>query len=161
MRCVTSIATLRRESSARRHNVEGKLEIMDDKNGSDASWTPISKTTAAWTVRPNMVDYASTCATFSWDVARKEFLGAARPAGVNIADLAIDRHAEGLLADHVALRFVDRGGAAVQVRFRDAARDCCRNGALESRDSSLLFRHAHRHARGFAVAGAVQRTTAG
>ena len=66
-----------------------------------------------------MVDYASTCATFSWDVARKEFLGAARPAGVNIADLAVDRHAEGVLADRVALRFVDRDGVAVQLRFRD------------------------------------------
>jgi len=92
---------------------------MDDKNVSDASWAPISKTAAAWTVPPNMIDYAATCATFSWAVARKEFLSATRPAGVNIADLAIDRHAEGPLADRVALRFVNRDGTAVQVRFRE------------------------------------------
>jgi len=38
---------------------------------------------------------------------------------VNIADLAIDRHAEGPLADHVALRCIGRDGTAVQVHFRE------------------------------------------
>ena len=112
----------RRPGRAGPRTLEGKpeIDVWMTKNGSDA-WAPISKSAAAWTVRPNMVDYASTCATFSWDVARKEFLGAVRAAGVNIADLAVDRHAEGLLAERVALRFVDRAGTAVEVRFVSCA----------------------------------------
>ncbi len=38
---------------------------------------------------------------------------------MNIADLAIDRHAEGPLADRVALHCVGRDGSAVQFRFRE------------------------------------------
>ncbi len=65
----------------------------------------IHKRPADWTVPPNLVDYAATCAHFSWDAARRELAGLPG-GGLNIAHEAVDRHAQGPRADHVAFRFL-------------------------------------------------------
>ena len=74
------------------------------------------------TVRPNMTDYAATCASFSWADARAQLLRAPRPAGLNIADLAVDRNAE-IAADSTAIRALSKTGKRQDYTFaqlRDA-----------------------------------------
>ena len=79
----------------------------------------IRKSPETLAVRPNMPDYAAACATFSWDAARAELVGAARPAGLNIAALAVGRQAEGPLAERAAFRFLGRDGTVRELRFRE------------------------------------------
>ena len=68
----------------------------------------IRKTAAELRVTPNLAAGNATRAAFSWDRLREE-LGA--PAGdFNIARLAVDRHATGVHAQRVALRFLRTDG---------------------------------------------------
>ena len=46
-------------------------------------------------LRPNLVDYAATCADFRWQNARAELAGLPDDRGLNIAHEAVDRHADG------------------------------------------------------------------
>ena len=74
-------------------------------------------------VQPNMTDYAATCASFSWADARAQLLPTPRAAGLNIADLAVDRNAEGPAADSVAIRWLSKSGKPREYTFtqlRDA-----------------------------------------
>ncbi|HUZ48460.1 MAG TPA: acetate--CoA ligase [Candidatus Dormibacteraeota bacterium] len=87
-------------------------------SNASATWAPISKR-AGVAVTPNMLDYAQTCASFRWDAAWKELLSSPRAAGVNIADLAVDRQAEGPLAAHVALRWLGKRGERRDITFAD------------------------------------------
>jgi len=69
----------------------------------------ISKPSGGWTVAPNLLDYERDRAAFSWDEARRELDGL--PAGgLNIAHEAVDRHAAGPRANHLALRWLGRRG---------------------------------------------------
>jgi len=69
----------------------------------------ISKPSSGWTVAPNLLDYERDRAAFSWDEARTELDGL--PAGgLNIAYEAVDRHAAGPLANHLALRWLGKRG---------------------------------------------------
>jgi acetyl-CoA synthetase len=63
-------------------------------------------------IAPNMPDYAEMRRTFSWDAIRTELLGTA--TDLNIAQLAVDRHATGNRASRVALRWLSK--TAGQVR---------------------------------------------
>ncbi len=67
----------------------------------------IRKTTADLRVPPNLADYAATRAAFSWEAARAELAG--RPGGLNIARLAVERHARGARRGQVAFRFLGTG----------------------------------------------------
>jgi acetyl-CoA synthetase len=68
-------------------------------------------------VAANMPDYDQARAEFSWAVARAELAGL--PAGgLNIAYEAVDRHADGPLADIAALRFLSKRRAASERRDR-------------------------------------------
>lgn len=69
----------------------------------------IHKTAADLVVAPNLADRAATCATFSWRQVRNELVGAGT-AGINIAQLAVDRHADGPRAGRTALRFLAADG---------------------------------------------------
>ncbi|MBB5347167.1 acetate--CoA ligase [Desulfoprunum benzoelyticum] len=69
-------------------------------------WAPIEKQPQSWAVRPNLLDYAVTCADFSWDDVRREFAGLPGGRGFNIAHEAVDRHAAGPRRDHLALRWL-------------------------------------------------------
>ena len=68
---------------------------------------PVRKDVATLAVRPNLIDYAATCAGFSWDTVRAELTGLPG-GGLNIAHEAVDRHAGGPLAERVAVRLLGR-----------------------------------------------------
>jgi acetyl-CoA synthetase len=64
----------------------------------------IRKDLSQLSVQPNMLDYRETRTAFSWDAIRREF------DGINIAHVAIDRHAAGTRANQLALRWLGRDG---------------------------------------------------
>ena len=65
----------------------------------------------------NLKDYNKAEASFSWDAARRELDGLPGGQGLNIAHEAIDRHVEAGRGNHVALRWIDRAGAAHDYTF--------------------------------------------
>jgi len=73
------------------------------------TWQSIAKSPAAFAVAPNLDDYAAARASFSWAAARSGLDGLPG-GGLNIAHEAVDRHAAGARADHVALRWLARDG---------------------------------------------------
>ena len=68
---------------------------------------PVRKDVITLAVQPNLLDYAATCAGFSWDTVRAELTGLPG-GGLNIAHEAVDRHADGPLAERVAVRLLGR-----------------------------------------------------
>jgi acetyl-CoA synthetase len=67
------------------------------------------------TVDPWLVDYEGTVAAFDWDRAWDDLGG--RPDaghGVNIADLALDRHVRAGRGDHVAIKWIGRDRTDVE-----------------------------------------------
>ncbi|HEY9657322.1 MAG TPA: acetate--CoA ligase [Allocoleopsis sp.] len=72
------------------------------------SWEPIQKTQEYGQIKPNLLDYEETRKTFSWSLLEEELRGSSQILGLNIADIAIDRHAEGSRAKKTALRFIDK-----------------------------------------------------
>ncbi|PKO82805.1 MAG: acetate--CoA ligase [Betaproteobacteria bacterium HGW-Betaproteobacteria-11] len=76
----------------------------------------IRKTVTALRVTPNMADYVVERARFSWDAVSRE-LGCCSAERVNIAGVAVDRHADGPLRDKVALRFLVRGEPTRDISF--------------------------------------------
>ena len=65
----------------------------------------IRKTAADLRVPPNLADYAATREGFSWNAAQAELAGLPG-GGLNIAQEAVERHAQGDRRDHVAFRFL-------------------------------------------------------
>jgi acetyl-CoA synthetase len=61
---------------------------------------------------PNLADYDRTCHDFTWASARQMLEGLPKGRGLNIAHEAIDRHAAGPLADHLALRWIGKSGTS-------------------------------------------------
>ena len=82
-------------------------------------WEPIVKPSGGWAVVPNLVDYARTCAAFSWDAARGALDGLPDGRGLNIAHEAVDRHAAGARAGHVALRWLGKDGTTRALTYAD------------------------------------------
>jgi acetyl-CoA synthetase len=73
--------------------------------------TILRKEPGRWAVEPNLVDYETACALFSWEEAERRGLsGLPGGAGLNIAHEAVDRHALGALRDHVAILWLGRHG---------------------------------------------------
>jgi acetyl-CoA synthetase len=70
----------------------------------------IVKAPRALRLSPNLVDYDRTCNDFTWGAARLMLEGLPRGRGLNIAHEAVDRHASGPLANHLALRWIGRNG---------------------------------------------------
>ena len=81
-------------------------------------WPVIKKTAEACRVAPHMRDYSAARAQFSWDAVARA-LPRMPDGGFNIAHLAVDRHADGPLAPHCALRFLARGAAPREYSYRD------------------------------------------
>lgn len=71
-------------------------------------WPVIPKEPSAGDVTPNLRDYSIDYSAFTWDKARRTLDGLPCNRGLNMAHEAVDRHAAGPRADHVALRFADR-----------------------------------------------------
>jgi len=80
-------------------------------------WAPITKTTWPGGVVPNLVDYEAARAAFSWEAAGAELDGLPGGRGLNIAHEAVDRHATGPRADHVALRWLRRDGSTTEATY--------------------------------------------
>lgn len=72
-------------------------------------------------VRPNMEDYATEAARFTWEGARKELDGLPNGAGLNIAHEAVDRHVRRGRGDHVALRAIAKDGSARVITYGELA----------------------------------------
>ncbi len=68
--------------------------------------------------RPNLADYAAECAAFSWERARGELSGLPGGRGLNIAHEALDRHLGTPRADQIALRFLPKSGAPLDLSYR-------------------------------------------
>jgi acetyl-CoA synthetase len=73
------------------------------------SSTVIQKRVAELSVQPNMPEYWKTCQMFSWEAIRRE-LGISPDGGLNIAYEAVDRHAAGVRAAELALRWLGKNG---------------------------------------------------
>jgi acetyl-CoA synthetase len=78
----------------------------------------LRKSAAPSAVAPNLGDYSSVTAAFSWDAARAELQGLPGGRGLNIAHEAVDRHADGPRGSKIALRCLakprDAGRTATQ-----------------------------------------------
>ncbi|HLF76590.1 MAG TPA: acetate--CoA ligase [Dehalococcoidia bacterium] len=85
-------------------------------------WQTICKPAAGWLVAPNLVSYEETRASFSWERARAELTGLPNGKGLNIGFEAIDRHAAGLRANHVALRWIARDEQVQDFTYSDLRR---------------------------------------
>ncbi len=66
------------------------------------------------TPEPNLAEYERGRRRFSWDAARRDLDGLPDGRGLNIAHEAVDRHAAGPRAHHLAVRFIGKDG-----RIRD------------------------------------------
>ena len=69
----------------------------------------------------NLRDYHTTCATFSWEAARRELAGLPGGQGLNMAYEAVDRHAQGARREHLALRWLGRDGSVQEFTYGDLA----------------------------------------
>ncbi|MDY6995659.1 MAG: acetate--CoA ligase [Actinomycetota bacterium] len=74
--------------------------------------TVIDKSAADWRVAPNFTGYDTTRAAFTWEDAPQ--LCAGMNGGCNIGYAAVDRHADGPVASHTALRFVSAADLVVR-----------------------------------------------
>jgi acetyl-CoA synthetase len=83
------------------------------------SWRTIEKHPRQLKVVPNLLDYERTCASFSWEGARRELDGLPGGRGLNIAHEAIDRHAAGPRANHLALRWLGKSGEVRDFTYAD------------------------------------------
>jgi len=79
----------------------------------------ISKTASRQGVLPNLDDYARVRAAFSWDGAARGLSGLPGGGGINIAHEAVDRHAAGARAGHLALRWLGKDGTRRDITYRD------------------------------------------
>ncbi len=81
---------------------------------------------------PTMPDYEAERAGFSWmDVREGELDGLPDGGGLNIAYEAVDRHAQGTRADHVAIRWLGRNRERTTLTYREL-------GARSSRFANVL-----------------------
>ncbi|MBK9153545.1 MAG: acetate--CoA ligase [Chloracidobacterium sp.] len=67
---------------------------------------------------PNLVDYDNAYREFTWGWARDQLDGLPG-GGLNIAHEAVDRHALGNRAKHVAMRFLNKNGEPTEHTFED------------------------------------------
>jgi acetyl-CoA synthetase len=74
---------------------------------------------------PNVRSYDEARRAFRWADVERELVG---PNGLNIADVAVARHARGALAHHVALRWRGKHGTERDITFATLATDMRRFG---------------------------------
>jgi acetyl-CoA synthetase len=81
-------------------------------------------------LQPNLGDYEGVRAAFDWQEAEQEMLDGLPGGGVNIAHEAVDRHAAGARADHVALRWLGRDGSTRDLTYAELAQESSRFAGL-------------------------------
>ena len=82
-------------------------------------WEPIHKNLSELQTRPNLVDYAFTRTNFDWQAIQREISGLPQGRGLNIAYEAVDRHADGPLADKLAMRWLGKRGEVRDFTYAD------------------------------------------
>jgi len=78
----------------------------------------IRKRVGELVVEPHLLDWDSACATFRWDQARRA-MGVLPDGALNLAQLALDRHADGPHGDRVAVRWLGADGRRQRITYRD------------------------------------------
>ena len=78
---------------------------------------PITKP-GSFSVSPNLVDYEAARESFTWNEAG-ESLDGLGDGNINLAYEAIDRHGQGSLKDHVALRWIPKKGDVRDLTYGD------------------------------------------
>lgn len=73
-------------------------------------------------VRPNLIDYELEQKTFSWEQVSSQFEGLPC-GGLNIAHEAIDKHANGALADKTALLWLGQNGQKREFTFTEMKKE--------------------------------------
>jgi acetyl-CoA synthetase len=86
-----------------------------------SGWEPIRKSAANGRVTPNLANYARGRAEFSWRGARAALDGLPGGRGLNIAHEAVDRHLAHGRGEHVALRWLGKGGDTVDYTYAGLA----------------------------------------
>jgi acetyl-CoA synthetase len=81
----------------------------------------IRKTASDLRLPPNLSDYEAQRREFSWDAVRG-WLAGPSGEGVNIARLAVDRHAAGSLREKTAFRFLAGGATGRDLSYGELAR---------------------------------------
>jgi acetyl-CoA synthetase len=82
----------------------------------------IEKNSQSFRVAPNLIDYERACAAFSWTGAAHELHGADDHQNWNIAYHAVERHAAGPHALHLALRWLGKQGEVLDYTYADLQR---------------------------------------
>ena len=90
------------------------------------NFTFIIKDSASWRVAPNLMDYERTRREFSWDAIRGALTGLPNGNGLNLAHEAVDRHAKGTRAKHLALRWLGKEGALRDLTYEDLSHGSAR-----------------------------------
>jgi acetyl-CoA synthetase len=86
---------------------------------------PIRKDLQALRVTPHLVDHEQARAAHSWEAVRAELQGLPG-GGLNLAHEAVDRHASGARANHLALRWLGKDGTVRDLSYMDMARGSAR-----------------------------------
>ena len=81
------------------------------------TFTPIKKCLDDFDVAPNLMDYERTCAAFSWEAAQREMEYLPDRGALNIAYQCVDRHANSLRRDHLALRWLSKAGETRDITY--------------------------------------------
>jgi acetyl-CoA synthetase len=90
------------------------------------SFESIPKLAMAGPYAPHLEDYAKTRAAFSWAAIRAELSELPGGNGLNIAHEAVDRHASGLCAPHLAIRWLGKDGEELDLTYADLAQGSSR-----------------------------------
>ena len=85
------------------------------------NWPPIRKSPEMLRLPPNLADYATGAATFSWEAARRELVGPEN--NINIAYLAVDRHVAAGRGDRIAIRWLGRKGERRDISYHELKAD--------------------------------------
>jgi acetyl-CoA synthetase len=93
--------------------------LGDSKGVISVTYAAIVKSEDRLAVVPNLLDYEHERAAGFWDRARAQVDGLPAHRGLNIAHEAVDRHAAGPRAGHLALRWLGRGGDVRDFTYTD------------------------------------------
>ena len=85
----------------------------------------IHKDLQSMRVTPHLVDYDQARTTHSWETMRAEMQGL-RSGGLNLAHEAVERHATGPRAQHLALRWLGKDGGVRDLTYADMAHGSAR-----------------------------------
>ena len=88
--------------------------------------TAIAKSASEFRVTPNLRDYEAARVPGFWERAREELDGLPGDGGLNIAYEAVDRHAFGARAEHLALRCLGKRGEVHDFTYAELGRQTSR-----------------------------------